>query len=220
MDSCVTCAIAHKSHEICALHANYGQRTERRELEAFGRQADFYGIEARLVVNLDYFAEIGGSSLTDPGIEIPDGDPNERDIPNTYVPFRNAHFLAIATSWAEVIGAKSIFIGAVSEDSSGYPDCRPEYYERMNAVIEAGTRPGSGIRIETPLIHMRKFEIVNKGLEYGAPLDRTWSCYRQEGPACGTCDSCRLRLKAFEDADTIDPIPYAVPSIRLPVVGN
>lgn len=208
LDSCVTIAIADKSHEVCALHANYGQRTEQRELEAFGDQADFYGITTRLVVNLNYFTKIGGSSLTDPGIEVPDGDPNEQGIPNTYVPFRNAHFLAIATSWAEVIGAKRIFIGAVSEDSSGYPDCRPEYYERMNALIEAGTKPGSGIRIETPLIRMRKPEIVMKGLELGAPLDRSWSCYRQEGRACGTCDSCRLRLEAFKDADAIDPIVY------------
>jgi 7-cyano-7-deazaguanine synthase len=208
LDSCVTAAIAGKSYNVCALHANYGQRTERRELEAFHAQADFFGISARLVVQLDYFVAIGGSSLTDKTIEVPDGDPNNHAIPNTYVPFRNAHFLSIATSWAEVIGAKRIFIGAVSEDSSGYPDCRPEYYDRMNALIEAGTRPESGIRIDTPLITMRKSEIVRAGFDLGAPLDRSWSCYRLQGPACGTCDSCRLRLEAFRGAGETDPIAY------------
>lgn len=209
MDSCVTAAIAGKRHQICALHASYGQRTQQRELEAFQAQADFFRIATRLVVRLDYFTAIGGSSLTDREIEVPDGDPDSRTIPNTYVPFRNAHFLSIATSWAEAIGARRIFIGAVSEDSSGYPDCRPEYYDRMNALIEAGTRPESGIRIETPLIHMRKSEIVRKGIELGAPLERSWSCYRQGGRACGTCDSCRLRLAAFAEAGRTDPIAYA-----------
>ena len=208
LDSCVTAAMANKSYDICALHASYGQRTERRELEAFKAQADFFGIETRLVVKLDYFSSIGGSSLTDTSIEVPDGDPNNRDIPNTYVPFRNAHFLAVATSWAEVIGVEKIFIGAVSEDSSGYPDCRPEYYARMNALIEAGTRPDSKIQVETPLIHMRKFEIVRQGVELKAPLDRSWSCYRLEGLACGICDSCRLRLTAFAKSGHPDPIEY------------
>lgn len=208
LDSCVTAAMALQSHEVCALHANYGQRTEKRELEAFGAQVDFFGIATRLVVTLDYFSSIGGSSLTDTRIEVPDGDPNSQGIPNTYVPFRNAHFISIATSWAEVIGAQKIFIGAVSEDSSGYPDCRPEYFDRMNALIETGTRPDSKIRVETPLIHMRKFEIVRQGTALGAPLDRSWSCYRQEGRACGTCDSCRLRLHAFADAGQTDPIAY------------
>ena len=208
LDSCVTAAIARTDHELHALHANYGQRTERRELKAFHAQADHFGIANRLVVRLDYFAAIGGSSLIDAAIAVPDGDPDAEGIPNTYVPFRNAHFLSIATSWAEVIGAGRIFIGAVAEDSPGYPDCRPEYYERMNAVIEAGTRPGSGIRIETPLIHMRKSAIVRKGVALGAPLDLSWSCYRLQGSACGTCDSCRLRLEAFEGAGAADPIAY------------
>ena len=208
LDSCVTAAIAHENYEICALHANYGQRTEQRELEAFQAQADFFGIRTRLVVNLGYFSTIGGSSLTDPGIDVPDGDPDNKNIPNTYVPFRNAHFLAIATSWAEVIGARRIFIGAVFEDSAGYPDCRPEYYDRMNALIETGTRPESGIRVETPLIHLRKSEIVRRGIDMGAPLDRSWSCYRLEGRACGTCDSCRLRLVAFAESGQADPISY------------
>ena len=208
LDSCVTAAMAHQSHEICALHANYGQRTEKPELEAFQDQADYFGVATRLVVTLDYFSSIGGSSLTDTRIEVPDGNPDNRGIPNTYVPFRNAHFLSIATSWAEVLGAQKIFIGAVSEDSSGYPDCRPDYYDRMNALIETGTRPETNIRVETPLIHMRKFEIVRRGIELGAPLDRSWSCYRAQGRACGTCDSCRLRLTAFAEAGQTDPIRY------------
>jgi 7-cyano-7-deazaguanine synthase len=208
MDSCVTTAIACRDHEVFGLHANYGQRTEQRELEAFHGQADFFGIENRLVVDLDYFPQIGGSSLTDRAIEVPDRAPGEGEIPNTYVPFRNAHFLAVATSWAEVVGARRIFVGAVEQDSSGYPDCRPEYYERMNDLIRAGTRPETEIRVETPLIGMRKFEIVRTGLDLGAPLDLSWSCYRNQGPACGTCDSCRLRLEGFAAAGADDPIPY------------
>jgi 7-cyano-7-deazaguanine synthase len=208
MDSCVTAAIADKSHEVCALHASYGQRTARREQQAFEAQADYFQVRERLVVHLDYFAAIGGSSLTDRSIAVPEGDLDSTEIPNTYVPFRNAHFLSIATSWAEVLGARKIFIGAVAEDSSGYPDCRPEYYDRMNALIAVGTRPGSGIRIETPLIHMRKHEIVRMGIEINAPLDRSWSCYRQDETACGTCDSCRLRLRAFQESGLEDPIEY------------
>jgi 7-cyano-7-deazaguanine synthase len=208
LDSCVTTAIANKTHEVCGLHANYGQRTQERELASFNAQSDYYGINTRMVVDMGYHGTIGGSSLTDLNIEVPDGDPNSRGIPNTYVPFRNAHFISAATSWAEVLGAEAIFIGAVSEDSSGYPDCRPEYYERMNALIEVGTRPESRIRIETPIIHLRKHEIVRKGIELGAPLDRSWSCYRHDGLACGSCDSCRLRQNAFAEAGQIDPIAY------------
>lgn len=210
MDSCVTTAMAMagRHHEVFGLHANYGQRTERRELEAFHAQADFFGIEHRLVVDLDYFPKIGGSSLTDTSIDVPEGAPENGEIPNTYVPFRNAHFLAVATSWAEVVGAEKIFVGAVEQDSSGYPDCRPEYYARMNDLIRAGTRPDTRIQVETPLIRMRKYEIVREGIELGAPLERSWSCYRSEGPACGTCDSCRLRLEAFRAAGAVDPITY------------
>jgi 7-cyano-7-deazaguanine synthase len=208
MDSCVTTAIACRDYAVYGLHANYGQRTGQRELEAFHSQADFFGIDHRLVVDLDYFPKIGGSSLTDESIPVPDGAPRDGEIPNTYVPFRNAHFLSVATSWAEVVGAERIFVGAVEQDSSGYPDCRPEYYDRMNDLIRAGTRPETDIRVETPVIRMRKFEIVRTGIDLGAPLDRSWSCYRNQGPACGTCDSCRLRLEAFETAGAVDPIPY------------
>jgi 7-cyano-7-deazaguanine synthase len=209
MDSCVTAAIARQGYDIAALHASYGQRTERRELESFHRLADYFKAADRLAVRLDYFSSIGGSSLIDARIPIRDADLASRDIPNTYVPFRNAHFLSIAVSWAEVLGAHKIFIGAVWEDSSGYPDCRPEYYAAMNAVIRAGTRPSAEITIETPLIYLSKRDIVKRGIELGAPFDLTWSCYRDSDEACGVCDSCALRLKAFQESGVVDPIAYA-----------
>jgi 7-cyano-7-deazaguanine synthase len=209
MDSCVTAAIASRKYDIAALHASYGQRTESRELQSFHAVADHFQAFTRLAVKLDHFRAIGGSSLTDPSMPIRQADLASRDIPNTYVPFRNAHFLSIATSWAEVLGATKIFIGAVWEDSSGYPDCRPEYFEAFNHVIRTGTRPSTDITIETPLIHLSKQDIVRKGIELGAPFDRTWSCYRESGVACGVCDSCALRLRAFQQAGVEDPIAYA-----------
>jgi 7-cyano-7-deazaguanine synthase len=209
MDSCVTAAIAHQDYCVAALHASYGQRTERRELACFHAIADHFGASDRLAVKLDHFRAIGGSSLTDASIPIHDADLTSRDIPNTYVPFRNAHFLSIATSWAEVLGATKIFIGAVWEDSSGYPDCRPEYYEAFNRVIRAGTRPTTDITIETPLIRLSKRDIVRKGMELSAPLHLTWSCYQNSDAACGVCDSCALRLRAFQQAGVEDPIAYA-----------
>ena len=209
MDSCVTAAIASRSYEIAALHASYGQRTERRELQSFHAVAGHFGAFARLAVKLDHFRAIGGSSLTDSSMPIRDADLASQEIPNTYVPFRNAHFLSIATSWAEVLGASKIFIGAVWEDSSGYPDCRPEYYEAFNRVIRAGTRPSTDITIETPLIHLSKHDIVKQGVELGAPFHLTWSCYRDSDAACGVCDSCALRLRAFQQAGIDDPIAYA-----------
>jgi 7-cyano-7-deazaguanine synthase len=208
MDSCVTAAIARQSYEIAALHVSYGQRTERRELQSFHAIADHFGATQRLAVSLDHFRAIGGSSLTDSSMPIRSADLSSSEIPNTYVPFRNAHFLSIATSWAEVLGAKKIFIGAVWEDSSGYPDCRPEYYEAFNRVIREGTRPSSGIAIETPLIYLSKRDIVKKGVELGAPFHLTWSCYRDSDVACGVCDSCALRLRAFQEAGVNDPIAY------------
>jgi 7-cyano-7-deazaguanine synthase len=209
MDSCVTAAIARQDYEIAALHASYGQSTERRELQSFHALADHFGAAQRLSVSLDHFRAIGGSSLTDSNLPIPDADLSNREIPNTYVPFRNAHFLSIATSWAEVLGATKIFIGAVWEDSSGYPDCRPEYYEAFNKVIRAGTRPQTSIAIQTPLIHLSKSEIVKRGVELGAPFHLTWSCYRDSDIACGACDSCALRLRAFRQAGIEDPIAYS-----------
>lgn len=214
MDSCVTVAIARETHDLALLHASYARRTERRERQAFDEIADFYAVNLRLVVQLDHFAQIGGSALTDSRIPVPE-DRNSSStasnaIPSTYVPFRNTHFLAIAVSWAEVIGASAIFIGAVAEDSSGYPDCRPQYYQVFQQLVRAGTRPETHIEIVTPVIGMRKWQIVKRGLELGAPLDRTWSCYQFEDAACGSCDSCRLRLRAFAEAEIGDPIAYRV----------
>ena len=208
MDSCVTAAIAARSYDIAVLHATYGQRTAERELQCFNALADHFGAAKRLVARLDYFAAIGGSSLTDRGMDVHDADLSSTVIPNTYVPFRNAHFLAIATSWAEVIGAERIFIGAVGEDSSGYPDCRPEYYEAMNALIRVGTRPETRIAVETPLISLLKRDIVKQGSALDAPFHLTWSCYRETETACGICDSCALRLRAFQEAGVDDPIAY------------
>ncbi len=211
MDSCVTAAIANLTHRLALLHASYGQRTEQRERRAFEEIVDHYGVGERLVVRFDAFAQIGGSALTDERIAVPESGealaPNA-GIPVTYVPFRNAHFLSAAVSWAEVIGANAIYIGAVAEDSSGYPDCRPEYYRAFEALIRAGTRPETRIEIVTPVIDMRKSEIVRRGAELGAPVNRTWSCYQFGDEACGTCDSCRLRLRAFAEAGLRDPIAY------------
>lgn len=207
MDSCVTAAIARQTHRLAMLHVSYGQRTERRERQAFEAIADFYGVDERLLARLDHFRQIGGSALVDPAIPVPEAGLGE-EIPVTYVPFRNTHLLAIAVSWAEVIGAQAIFIGAVAEDSSGYPDCRPEYYRAFAELVRWGTRPESRIEIRTPVIAMRKDEIVRRGVELGAPLSLTWSCYQADREACGTCDSCRLRLRAFALAGLADPVPY------------
>ncbi len=212
MDSCVTAAIANETFRLALLHASYGQRTERRERRAFEEIADFYRVRERLVVRLDHFTQIGGSALTDRRIAVPEAEPgaavHSDVIPPTYVPFRNAHFLSVAVSWAEVIGAKAVFIGAVAEDSSGYPDCRPEYYRVFQELVRAGTRPETQIEIVTPVIGMRKSEVVQRGIELGAPLHLTWSCYQSEDAACGVCDSCRLRMRAFAEAGHPDPIPY------------
>jgi 7-cyano-7-deazaguanine synthase len=214
MDSCVTAAIARTSHRLAFLHAGYGQRTERRERAAFEAIADFFGVRERLVVQLDHLKAIGGSALTDERLNVPEDEPHKPvagySIPVTYVPFRNAHFLSVAVSWAEVIGANAIFIGAVAEDSSGYPDCRPEYYRVFEQLAEVGTRPETRIAIVTPVIGMKKSAIVRRGLELGAPLNLTWSCYQYEDAACGVCDSCRLRLQAFAEARVPDEIPYRV----------
>jgi 7-cyano-7-deazaguanine synthase len=207
MDSCVCAALAARDHHAAALHISYGQRTEDRERESYQRICDRLGIRQRLVVRNEALKAIGGSALTDKSIAVPESHIIARDIPITYVPFRNAHFLAVAVSWAEVLGASKIYIGAVEQDSSGYPDCRPAYYEAYNRVIRAGTKEG-GIEVVTPLIAMRKAEIVRLGLELGAPFDLTWSCYSREDRACGVCDSCVLRLKAFQEAGAVDPLPY------------
>jgi len=212
MDSCVCAALATRDYAAAALHVSYGQRTEDRERQSFLAICQRLNIQEKLLVRNEALRAIGGSALTDENIAVPTanvvGHAPGHDIPVTYVPFRNAHFLAVAVSWAEVLGAEKIFIGAVEQDSSGYPDCRPAYYEAFNRVIQAGTKEGT-IEIVTPLIHLRKAEIVRLGLELGAPFDLTWSCYKREDQACGVCDSCVLRLRAFAAAGTRDRIPYA-----------
>jgi 7-cyano-7-deazaguanine synthase len=211
MDSCVCAALAARDSDAAALHISYGQRTAERERWAFERICDHLGIKRRMAIRNDALGLIGGSALTDEDIAVPEaGEHIGADIPVTYVPFRNAHFLSAAVSWAEVLGAENIYIGAVEQDSSGYPDCRLEYYQAFNAVIKAGTREGR-IQVVTPLIALRKVEIVRLGLELGAPFDLTWSCYSREDNACGVCESCVLRQRAFAEADTHDPIPYLPP---------
>jgi len=216
MDSCVTAAISlekHGNENLALLHASYGQRTEKRERRAFEEIADWLEVRKRLVVQLDHFRAIGGSALTDTSIAVPQNElgapgPRGSAIPVTYVPFRNAHFLSVAVSWAEAIGAGAIYIGAVAEDSSGYPDCRPEYYRVFQELIRVGTKPETHIEMVTPVITMKKSEIIRRGLELGAPLHLTWSCYQNEDAACGVCDSCLLRLRAFAEAGATDPIAY------------
>ena len=217
MDSCVCAAIARERHgagNVALLHAMYGQRTEKRERQAFEDIAKFYGITDTLVVKLDHFRAIGGSALTDHRIGVPENELTASDqmhgsaIPVTYVPFRNAHFLSVGVSWAEAIGAGAIYIGAVAEDSSGYPDCRPEYYRVFQELIRVGTKPETNIEMVTPVIAMRKSQIIRRGRELGAPLHLTWSCYQGEDLACGKCDSCLLRLRAFAEAAVADPIAY------------
>jgi 7-cyano-7-deazaguanine synthase len=212
MDSCVCAALAARDYAAAALHVSYGQLTEARERQSFLAICQRLNIQERLLVRNEALRAIGGSALTDENIAVPTanaaGHAPGHDIPVTYVPFRNAHFLAVAVSWAEVLGAEKIFIGAVEQDSSGYPDCRPAYYEAFNRVIKTGTKEGT-IEIVTPLIRLRKAEIVRLGLELDAPFDLTWSCYKREDQACGVCDSCRLRLRGFAAAGARDPIPYA-----------
>jgi 7-cyano-7-deazaguanine synthase len=210
MDSCVCAALAVGDGEAAALHVSYGQKTEQRERQSFESICGRLKIGRRLVCRNEVLSAIGGSALTDSSIDVPEAHEQigAAGIPLTYVPFRNAHFLAAAVSWAEVLGASKVYIGAVEQDSSGYPDCRPAYYQAFNQVIKAGTREGK-IEIVTPLIAMRKSEIVSLGQQAGAPFDLTWSCYSREDRACGICESCVLRLRAFEAAGAVDPLPYA-----------
>lgn len=214
MDSTVCAALAVRdfgAENVAALHIDYGQRTERRERQAFREICDRMGVRTRLAIQTSFFRAIGGSALTDEQIAVPQAGPEiGAEIPVTYVPFRNSHFLSAAVSWAEVLGAEKIYIGAVQQDSSGYPDCRPEFYAAFNEAVRTGTKEGR-IRIETPLIALRKAEIVRLGLELGAPFDLTWSCYSREDRACGVCDSCVLRMRAFAAAGARDPIPYLSP---------
>ena len=207
MDSCVAAAIAYKNNdELAFLHINYGQLTECRELEAFNAIADYYRVKDRIIVNMSYLSTIGGSCLTDDSIPVPDADLESTEIPISYVPFRNANILSAAVSWAEVLEVNSIYIGAVEEDSSGYPDCRRTFYDTFEKTIDEGTRPKTKIKIITPLIELSKKEIVLKGIELNIPLHLTWSCYQNETNPCGKCDSCALRAKGFQEAGVIDPL--------------
>ena len=216
MDSCVTAAIANvENDELAFLHVSYGQRTEQRERQSFEALADHYAVKTRLIVSLRQLAEIGGSSLTDYEIQVSAPNLSSQGIPSSYVPFRNAHLLSAAVSWSEVIGASRIYIGAVEEDSSGYPDCRPAFYDAFQRVIDLGTRPDTRIEIRTPVIHLKKSQIIQRGIELEAPLELTWSCYQESDRACGNCDSCALRLRAFREAGIQDPIPYLLDSNRL-----
>ena len=213
LDSCLTAAIADQTCELAFLHLNYGQKTELREKKAFRDIAGYYHVGYELEVDMPYFSLIGGSSLTDKNMPVDTADLKNKDIPRSYVPFRNANILAVATSWAEVIGAAKIYIGAVEEDSSGYPDCRDSFFKAFNLVIKEGTKPGTNIEIITPLIHMTKKQIVKNAFELGAPVYLTWSCYQNEKKACGICDSCALRLRGFQQAGIEDPIHYVtIPS--------
>ena len=211
MDSCTLVGLAAREHEVAMLHASYGQRTAARELRAFHAIADFYGVpaERRLNVSLAHLAAVGGSCLTDPAIAVPEGKLDREGIPVSYVPFRNANLLSIATSWGEVLGAGRIFFGAMEEDSSGYPDCRGVFIEAFNRLIQAGARPETRLAVVAPLLHLTKAEVVRLGTRLGSPFHLTWSCYQSEDVACGRCDSCLLRLRGFREAGVEDPIPYA-----------
>lgn len=208
LDSCVTLAeAALEFDELAALHLSYGQRTEARERRAFEAICDHFGIERRLRASQPALAEVGASALTDPQLTVPTGEPGE-GVPITYVPFRNGQILALAAAWAEGLGAEAVFLGAVEEDSSGYPDCREEFFHAFQQALDVGTRPETAIELRTPLLHLRKGQIVARGLELGAPLHLSWSCYTGSELACGLCESCRLRRRGFEEAGAVDPIPY------------
>jgi len=217
MDSCVTTAIAIEKYQLALAHINYGQRTENRELKAFNDIADYFDVKERLIIDYSHLSKIGSSSLTDKNISVSKADLNNkrnlpagRQVPTSYVPFRNANILSACVSWAEVLNAKAVFIGAVYEDSSGYPDCRPEFFSAFEKMIDLGTKPETKIKVETPVIYLSKAEIIKKGIELNAPLHLTWSCYQNEDKACGVCDSCALRLRGFQMAGVEDPIPYVI----------
>jgi 7-cyano-7-deazaguanine synthase len=208
MDSALSAKIAQQEgYEIIALHFNYGQRTQEKERVCFRKIAEDVGAVESYEIDLPFFEQIGASALTDKRIDVPTGG-LEEGVPVTYVPFRNGIFLSIAASVAEKHGAQALFIGVVEEDSSGYPDCRESYIRQMQKAINLGTRDETRIEIRMPLVSLKKSQIVQKALEMGVPLQDTWSCYKDEDAACGVCDSCRLRLKGFEEAGVKDPILY------------
>lgn len=205
IDSCVAAAIANEEHDLAFLHANYGQRTQERELKAFNKISDFYKVKEKLICELNWLKEIGGSSLTDKSIPIPQGSLKSKKIPSTYVPFRNAILLSIATSWAETINADCIFIGAVAQDNPNYPDTQPEFFKIFNKLVQSGTKPRTNIKILTPLNKLQKHEIIKLGFKLGAPLNLTWSCYKNSNTPCTICDACIRRKNAFKLAGLKDP---------------
>ena len=209
MDSALSAKMAqNEGYEIIALHFNYGQRTQEKELECFRKVASAVNASEQYEIDLPFFEQIGASALTDQKIDVPTGG-LEEGVPVTYVPFRNGIFLSIAAAVAEKHGAQALFIGVVEEDSSGYPDCRESYIEQMQKAINLGTKDETNLEIKMPLVALKKSQIVQKSLALNVPLKDTWSCYKSEEKACGVCDSCRLRLKGFEEAGSVDPILYA-----------
>ncbi|WP_417326170.1 7-cyano-7-deazaguanine synthase QueC [Halarcobacter sp.] len=208
MDSTLASYIAkNDGYEIIAVHFNYGQRTEKRELQAFRDICEDLQIKEKYEIDIPFFTQIGASALTDNTIDVPT-DGVEDGVPVTYVPFRNGIFLSIASAIAEKEEASALYIGVVEEDSSGYPDCTDEFIDKMTAAINQGTKKSTKLEIKTPLVHLMKDEIVKKSLELDVPLKHTWSCYKEEEAACGVCDSCRLRLNGFKKANSTDPIKY------------
>ena len=208
MDSALSAKIAQEEgYEIIAVHFNYGQRTQTKELNCFRQIVDALSVVESYEIDLPFFAQIGASALTDKSIDVPTNG-IEEGVPITYVPFRNGIFLSIAAALGEKHGAEALFIGVVEEDSSGYPDCRESYIKQMQKAINLGTKEETTLEIKMPLVALKKSEIVQKSLELGVPLEHTWSCYQEEERACGVCDSCRLRLKGFEESGEVDPILY------------
>ena len=208
MDSTLSSYIAkNEGYEIIAVHFNYGQRTEKRELKAFRNICDDLGILEKYEIDIPFFTQIGASALTDKNIDVPT-EGVKPGVPITYVPFRNGIFLSITAAIAEKEGATAMYIGVVQEDSSGYPDCTDEFIQDITKAINQGTKEETKIEIVTPLVHLTKAQIVEEAIKLNVPLEHTWSCYKEENEACGVCDSCRLRLNGFKLANAIDPIPY------------
>ncbi|MCI4397610.1 MAG: 7-cyano-7-deazaguanine synthase QueC [Acidobacteria bacterium] len=223
MDSLTAAGIAARDgYGLALIHFNYGQRTEEAELRSFNRIADFFGVgpKLKLVVHTNFFSLAGGSALTDKGLDVPEANLDSANVPVTYVPFRNAVLLSMAVGWAEIIGAGAVYYGAVSQDSSGYPDCRPEFISAFNVLVETGTKPETKIEVRAPLVNMTKAEIVQQAAALGLPLEATWSCYVRNDKACGACDSCALRLRGFSQAGMNDPIPYAPQAAGKPAMDK
>ena len=199
----------YRGHDLYFLHTSYGQQTENKEFNCARQLAERMDVDDFLHIETDHLARIGASSLTDDSIDVEEVDLDSDEIPTSYVPFRNSNLLSMATSYAEANECGAVFIGAHSEDYSGYPDCRPEFFEAFQQVIDVGTKPETSIKLVAPFVDWTKTAIAERGLELDVPYELTWSCYREEAPACGTCDACAYRLKAFQEAGVEDPIEYA-----------